>query len=50
MNNNDYVHGYSEKENERLIDQAETLAELLHDDTIYPADSKILEAGCGVGA
>ena len=50
MNYNDYVHGYSEKENERLIDQAETLAKLLHDDTIYPANSKILEAGCGVGA
>ena len=50
MIKHDYVHGYSEKENERLIDQAETLAELLHDDTVYPANSKILEAGCGVGA
>jgi ubiquinone/menaquinone biosynthesis C-methylase UbiE len=50
MNKNDYVHGYSEKENERLFDQANTLAELLHIDTIYPPENKILEAGCGVGA
>lgn len=47
---NSYVHGYDLKENIRLQDQASTLAELLHSDTIYPAGSKILEAGCGVGA
>ena len=47
---NDYVHGYSAKENARLRDQAKTLAELLHYDTFYPADSNVLEAGCGVGA
>jgi ubiquinone/menaquinone biosynthesis C-methylase UbiE len=46
----DYVHGYSKKENSRLYDQANTLTELLHYDTIYPSGSKILEAGCGVGA
>ena len=45
-----YVHGYSEREAERLFDQAFTLTELLHHDTIYPAGSKVLEAGCGVGA
>jgi len=50
MSENKYVHGYSEKENLRLFDQANTLTELLHWDTIYPAGSKILEAGCGVGA
>jgi protein-L-isoaspartate O-methyltransferase len=33
-----------------LQDQAATLAELLHSDTVYPAGSRILEAGCGVGA
>ena len=46
----DYVHGYSEREDERLVDQARTLTELLHADTRYPAGSSVLEAGCGVGA
>ena len=45
-----YVHGYSEKESCRLADQAGTLTELLHGDTAYPAGSRVLEAGCGVGA
>jgi len=45
-----YVHGYSERESRRLNDQSQTLAELLHHDTIYPAGSRVLEAGCGVGA
>jgi ubiquinone/menaquinone biosynthesis C-methylase UbiE len=47
---NKYVHGYSVAENQRLMDQAGTLVELLHYDTIYPAGSRVLEAGCGVGA
>ena len=46
----DYVHGYSRREQERLLDQASTLVELLHGDTRYPAGSSVLEAGCGVGA
>lgn len=33
-----------------MRDQAQTLAELLHQDTVYPAGSRVLEAGCGVGA
>jgi ubiquinone/menaquinone biosynthesis C-methylase UbiE len=33
-----------------LQDQASTLVELLHADTVYEAGSKVLEAGCGVGA
>jgi SAM-dependent methyltransferase len=45
-----YVHGYHQRENERLQDQAGTLADLLHSDTAYPAGSKVLEVGCGVGA
>jgi SAM-dependent methyltransferase len=45
-----YVHGYSDQEQERLQDQAGTLAELLHHDTRYPARVSVLEAGCGVGA
>lgn len=50
MTNHDYVHGYSGRENERLRDQANTLADLLHHDTFYPAGSTVLEAGCGAGA
>jgi len=34
----------------RLQDQASTLVELLHSDTSYPVGSRVLEAGCGVGA
>ncbi len=45
-----YVHGYAHGENQRLFDQANTLAELLHHDTVYSADSQVLEVGCGVGA
>ena len=45
-----YVHGYDPRENLRLQDQASTLVELLHADTVYPAGSRVLEAGCGVGA
>jgi ubiquinone/menaquinone biosynthesis C-methylase UbiE len=33
-----------------LLDQASTLADLLHSGIIYPAGSTVLEAGCGVGA
>jgi ubiquinone/menaquinone biosynthesis C-methylase UbiE len=45
-----YVHGYDPREKVRLQDQADTLVELLHSDTSYPAESQVLEAGCGVGA
>ena len=45
-----YVHGYDERENERLRDQAGSLVDLLHADTSYPPGSLVLEAGCGVGA
>jgi SAM-dependent methyltransferase len=48
--NEPYVHGYDPRENLRLQDQASTLAELLHADTSYPAGSRVLEAGCGVGS
>jgi SAM-dependent methyltransferase len=47
---NAYVHGYSDTEHSRLLDQAHTLSQLLHQDTRFPAGSRVLEAGCGVGA
>jgi ubiquinone/menaquinone biosynthesis C-methylase UbiE len=45
-----YIHGYDPKENRRLQDQADSLVELLHSDTAYPAGHSVLEAGCGIGA
>lgn len=45
-----YIHGYSEREAVRLRDQANTVRDLLHHDTYYPEGSRVLEAGCGVGA
>ncbi|WP_344583201.1 methyltransferase domain-containing protein [Streptomyces lunalinharesii] len=45
-----YVHGYSDGEARRLGDQADTLSRLLHAGTAYPAGSRVLEVGCGVGA
>jgi len=45
-----YVHGYDDRENIRLQDQASALVDLLHFDTRYPEGSRVLEAGCGVGA
>lgn len=50
MSSVDYVHGYSTREHQRLLDQAGSLVELLHSDTAFPAGSTVLEAGCGVGA
>jgi SAM-dependent methyltransferase len=45
-----YVHGHTEREHVRLLDQAVALADLLHHDTRYPPGVSVLEAGCGVGA
>jgi SAM-dependent methyltransferase len=45
-----YVHGYDQHESQRLLDQAGSLVELLHSDTAYEPGSRVLEAGCGVGA
>ncbi|GGF45822.1 methyltransferase type 11 [Aliidongia dinghuensis] len=45
-----YVHGYAPREQQRLQDQARSLADLLHHDTAYPAGARVLEVGCGVGA
>jgi SAM-dependent methyltransferase len=45
-----YVHGYSERETQRLYEQAEILEDILHAGTAFPANASVLEAGCGVGA
>ena len=45
-----YVHGYSARENQRLQDQASTLTDLLHADSLFSPGSRVLEAGCGVGS
>lgn len=50
MEGTKYVHGYSEREALRLKDQAATLDDIIHNDSIFPNDSLVLEAGCGVGA
>ena len=50
MNSGDYVHGYSASERQRLTDQADTLSQLLHHDSIFSPPGLVLEAGCGTGA
>jgi len=45
-----YVHGYTQRETQRLYEQAEILETILHTGTAFPAGAKVLEAGCGVGA
>lgn len=48
--NTTYIHGYSNKESLRLNLQANILEDIIHDDSIFPKNSLVLEAGCGVGA
>jgi ubiquinone/menaquinone biosynthesis C-methylase UbiE len=45
-----YVHGYTDTEAVRLNDQAITLENILHHDSLWGPGETILEAGCGVGA
>jgi len=45
-----YVHGYSVEDSARLVEQAEVLEDILHEEMEFPAGTRILEAGCGVGA
>jgi SAM-dependent methyltransferase len=49
-NPHSYVHGRSDRESTRLLDQASGLGLLLHEGTRYPPGSTVLEAGCGIGA
>lgn len=50
MESVNYVHGYSGRETLRLNDQADTLDDIIHNDTVFYKRSSVLEAGCGVGA
>ena len=45
-----YVHGYTSRETQRLLEQSLILEELLHTGTSYQPGERVLEAGCGVGA
>lgn len=45
-----YVHGYTERETQRLQEQSLILEELLHTGTFYRPGESVLEVGCGVGA
>ena len=45
-----YIHGYGERESERLLAQASSVLELLHADTRFPPGSRVVEVGCGTGA
>ena len=45
-----YVHGYSDREAQRLEDQAGSVKELVHHDTVFGPGTRVLEVACGVGA
>ncbi|MFL5483232.1 MAG: methyltransferase domain-containing protein [Gemmatimonadaceae bacterium] len=45
-----YIHGYHERESDRLRAQAWSVEDHLHLDTRYASGSLVLEAGCGTGA
>lgn len=45
-----YLHGYTDRERERLRDQSFILEDLLHAGIHYGKGEKVLEIGCGVGA
>jgi ubiquinone/menaquinone biosynthesis C-methylase UbiE len=45
-----YLHGYSEKERDRLHRQARFLEPMVHDRLPFRRRRRLLEVGCGVGA
>ncbi len=51
-NNNEpskYLHGYSKREQLRLLEQAETLAPFIYSRLDFSGARRLLEVGCGVG-
>lgn len=47
---NEYIHGFSQEEQQRLIRQAEVLAPNVFDGWSISPGERVLELGCGVGA
>ena len=45
-----YVHGYTTRETQRLLEQSLILEDLLHTGNSFLKGERVLEAGCGVGA
>lgn len=45
-----YIHGFSDEEQQRLIDQNETLAKYIYANIDLSKHQRVLEIGCGVGA
>jgi ubiquinone/menaquinone biosynthesis C-methylase UbiE len=45
-----YLHGFSDREQERLYEQARFLAPWVHDGLSLPSSGRLIEIGCGVGA
>ena len=43
MADNIYVHGYTERESQRLVEQSEALTDLLHEGTRYPPGALVLD-------
>ena len=50
MAEREYIHGYSEEEQNRLIDQGSVLAEFVFDGLDFKDSQYLLEVGSGVGA
>lgn len=46
----EYVHGYSQDEQQRLVDQAKQLERYIYMDVDFSDVTELLEVGCGVGA
>ena len=44
-----YIHGFSEAEQQRLIEQNEVLAPYIYAKSDYSTNKHLLEIGCGVG-
>jgi ubiquinone/menaquinone biosynthesis C-methylase UbiE len=50
MSQKKYIHGYTETERQRLLDQGEFLKEMIYSGIDFSACHHVLEVGCGVGA
>lgn len=46
----EYLHGYTKQEYDRLVHQAEFLEDKVYNDIQFPKQGLLLELGCGVGA